>query len=77
MIPSEGPQRVVVEFLPSSKGLGKRGIRLSHSGQQVPPQLQGRMDPVSQDQACLLRTFVLCTGFEQSVELSRGHGQVS
>ncbi|KAK9841513.1 hypothetical protein WJX74_007109 [Apatococcus lobatus] len=45
MIPAEGPQRVVVEFLPSSGGFGKRGIRLTHTAQSIPPQLQGRMDP--------------------------------
>ncbi len=76
MIPAEGPQRVVVEFLPSSKGFGKRGIRLTHSGQQVPPQLQGRMDPVRatasfQDQVIFFLEILA------EFESSRGHGQVS
>lgn len=41
----ETPTRVVVEFLRSNQGT-KRVIALKHTPQAVPPQLQGRVDPV-------------------------------
>ena len=46
---------VNVEFLKSSRGLGKgRVIKLSHS-HQLPPQLMGRVDPV-RSRLCLENT---------------------
>lgn len=41
----ETPTKVVVEFLRSNQGTS-RVIKLKHTPQAVPPQLQGRVDPV-------------------------------
>lgn len=54
----QGPQRVCLEFLKSSAGIGKgRIIKLNYTQQQIPPQLYGRVDEVSL--ACMCKSPVL------------------
>lgn len=43
----QNQNRVVIEFLKSSRGCGKgRDVKLNYNDQQVPLQLQGRVDEV-------------------------------
>lgn len=61
----ETPTRANVEFLKSAGGKAGRTIRLNHNPNAVPPQLQGRVDPVRGTQPPHTNPLINTTGSQE------------